>query len=95
MIDLIFVERMCFFGIGALAGYFLGRSIGAAAGIKAERLRVDRAFDVAFCTITSGALKKVYRRITGEYSSDHELRANLVREIEAREKEREFQRRFG
>lgn len=92
MIDLIvFAERMGFFGAGMLAGYVLGQR----RGVVAERLRVEHAFDVAFCAISSGALKKVYRRVTGEYSSDHELRCALTREIEARNKERDFERRFG
>ena len=55
------------------SGYYIGRFDG----VKAERLRIDHIFDIAFNIVVSGALRKVYRRITGAYKTDHELCVEL------------------
>ena len=87
----IFIERMSFFGAGTVAGVIYGELVGRSQGVRAERLRVLRAFDVAFGIITSGVLRKVQRRITGQ-CNDEELRISLIREVEFREDVRRWKR---
>ncbi len=77
------LESVCLIGFG----YFLGRP----AGIAAERLRVAHIFEVALGTVSSGAVRKVLRRIDGTYT-DAEFREALVRECEHRENERAYMR---
>jgi 2-keto-3-deoxy-galactonokinase len=89
MVDFaVFAERMGFLITGAMAGYVAGHYLGFLLGTKTEKLRTDHIFDVAFLVVTSGALKKVYRRITGYYSTDNELRQALFDECEIRAKQR-------
>ena len=85
----IFIERMGFFGAGIVAGLIIGLGFWRDAGVKAERLRVEHIFDVAFGTIKSGALKKVYRCFIGKLTHD-QLRIELIEEVEYREREREW-----
>ena len=80
MIDFLIAFFIFVSGVG---GYFIGRRDG----IDAERLRVNRIFDVALGVVTSGALWKVRRRINNEYDND-QLQAALVRECDFRDKER-------
>ena len=74
----------------ALAGILYGRRWG----IRDERLRATYIFDAALCVVSSGALHKVRRCIRGDTTLD-EMRRELVREVDARQHERDFWRRHG
>lgn len=81
----VFAEVFVIF-VACYASYYLGRR----EGIDAERLRAMRVFDVALGIVSSGALHKVRRRISGEYRNDNELRVELVRECEERARARRW-----
>lgn len=79
------------FVIAAIAAGIL---CGRRWGIRDERLRATYIFDAALCLVSSGALHKVRRCIRGETGLE-EMRTELIREADARQRERDFYRRHG
>jgi len=73
-----------------VATYWVGRE----QGIRAERLRVTHAFDVALGIVSSGALHKVRRRVKNEVTNE-QMVDQLYREAGHRHEERKRMLAWG
>lgn len=70
-----------------LLGFAIGHVVGGARARGLERLRVWRIFDIAFYTVSSGALTAVNGAVRGDYDAER-MKVLLLESVKKKEAER-------